>query len=149
MGFGAVNQQLPWRWRMKRSHSCSRWNKSVQSRFTVLHFGDGRLHEVFEGPHGVFEGGAYFRRRAGDALHQRRVQRDHLSPHVPVHWQEEEERNEHKPGTCLRGFKVLSRTFSQYAFTFIFHVEVRQGQTRLTVLWLGLFQGIHESADGF
>lgn len=151
---------------MKRSHSCLRWNKNVQSRFAVLHFGDGRLHEVFEGPHGVFEGGAYFRRRAGDALHQRRVQRDHLSPHVPVHWQEEEEeRNEQKPGTCLRGIKALSRVgnriFSPSNNTFarLYFMQMLlwllsnnlnvEGQTRLTVLWLSLFQGIHESADGF
>lgn len=113
----------PHAWRMKQSHSCLRWNKNVQSRFAVLHFGDGRLHEVFEGPQGVFEGGAYFRRRAGDALHQRRVQRDHLSPHVPVHWQED--RNEQKQGSeasnfCLGRQENIS-PFQQYIFTFLFN----------------------------
>lgn len=73
-------------WRMKQSQSWLRWNTNVQSRFAVLHFGDGRLHEVLKGPQGVFEGGAHFRRRAGDALHQRGVQSDHLSPYVTVHW---------------------------------------------------------------
>lgn len=116
-------------WRMKQSQSWLRWNKNVQSRFAVLHFGDGRLHEVLKGPQSVLEGGAYFRRRAGDALHQRGVQRDHLSPYVTVHWwRDKRDTNERQQR---------------------FHVSEAEGRPALTVLRLCLLQRIHECTNGF
>lgn len=55
------------------------------SGLSVLESRNGRLHEIFEGSQGLFQSRAHLWRGARDALHQRGVQADHLSPRVVVH----------------------------------------------------------------
>lgn len=59
--------------------------KGTFSGLSILDSSDRRLHEIFERSQGLFQSQAHLRRGTRDALHQRGVQADHLSPRVVIH----------------------------------------------------------------